>query len=168
MEVNILDWGKIIINGIVIAIIGLIAAIMTQVIADFKGYRKIADKIGNHKSDTLEGQHEEIEKVVKDSIHNAKELITKDTSMIYFKVEKIGDIALRNENLYQNLNLSQKEVKDNAAKLVFDWESTIEENKKLKDRIVVLERKNRELEGKYNDLKNKYKKVRVRKEEKEL
>ncbi|TAH61135.1 MAG: hypothetical protein EWM50_06185, partial [Gottschalkiaceae bacterium] len=145
-----MDWGKIIMDGIVIAIIGLIAAIMTQVVADFKGYRKIADKIGNHKSDTLEGQHESLGKTIIERTNSIEKIQNSEFNRIFNKVDNIDkEMATNkeaNKERYNNLNFDQKKVKDNVDRLVYDWERTIAENRELKGRITELEKKIDELE----------------------
>lgn len=168
MEVRYVNvnWGKIIMDGIVIAIIGLIAAIMTQVIADFKGYRKIADKIGNHKSDTLEGQHERIKEIVVEKTNGVEKIIAAGANgiaerqrSIFSKVDSIDKEMAANKDRYTSLNLDQRDIRDSVGKLVNEWEHAITENKELKSRIMEMEKQIEKMGKQYDEIEAKNKEL---------
>ena len=150
------DWGKILMDPVVQgAIIGAAGAVALAALAGFfkivlsfrdkKLFDEIKTKIGNHKSDTLEGQHDDIKNIIVDKTNNLKEINTNEFNRIYVKVDSIDkEIAVSKEK-HNNLNLDQKSVKNNVEKLVYDWERLITENIELKGRITELEKKNNEL-----------------------
>lgn len=140
MEVNKMDmegWRFVMDVGIATIAACLLGAILTFIFntwVDNKGWKKVQEKIGDTSKGSLNMQHEDI-----------KNAIIEKTSNIYTKVDKINDITVKNEALYQNLNLDQKEVRNNINKLVFDWEKTISENKELRLQIETIKSEKQEL-----------------------
>lgn len=169
-----MDWGKVIMDSIVVAIIGLIAVVVSGIITDFKWYKKIAEKIGNHKSDTLEGQHERIKETIAEKVNNVEKNIVEKVNgiekvqdRVFNKVDCIDKLLIQKETEHKfrldSMNENQKEIKNHVqgiSKFIDDWEKTIVENKELKSRIAELEKKNRELEEKYDRLLFRYRKDR--------
>lgn len=174
-----IDWEEILMDPVVQgAIITASGAIALAALAGFfkiilsfrdkKLFDEIKTKIGNHKSDTLEMQHENIKeaisgkldsvgKIVADNTINLKENNKNEFNRIYAKVDKINSTMDKNEIRYENLNLDQRIVRSNVEKLVYDWERIIVENKELKGRITELEKKNKELISIINKSKRKSK-----------
>lgn len=157
-----MNWGKIIMDSIVVAIISLIAVVISAIITDFKGYKKIAGKIGNLKSDTLEGQHERIKETIAERANSIEKMQNNEFNRIFNKVDNIDKEMVANKERYASLNLDQRGISDNVNRLVNEWEYAIVENKELKNRIKELEIKNRELEKQYKDLSFKYRKEKSR------
>lgn len=141
-----------IIASLITGIFAVVAVLITNGYSKKKGYDKIDSKIGELYNTTLSRQHEDI----KDSIFDKTEILEKSiiekTSSIYSKVDNIDKITSQNKNLYENLNLEQKEVKTNLDKLVFDWQKTIAENKQLLSQNRDLVSENKELLSKNDEL----------------
>lgn len=172
-----MNWREIIMDSIVVAIIGLAGAVLSAAVVDSKGYKKIAGKIGNQKSDTLEGQHERIEglimtraDVIKETVKERTSNIEKAQDNILTKVYNIDQEMALAKDRYLTLNLDQREIKDSVGKLVNEWEHAIAENKELKSFIMQLEKqiekmgkqydeieaKNKELEKQNKDMSSRY------------
>lgn len=122
-----------------VAIATLIAVFLSAVLSfifntwvDNRGWKKVEEKIGDTSKGALNVQHEDIKDTVKAKTDSIEKVIIDKTSSIYTKVDKINDITIKNETLYETLNIDQKEVKNNVNKLILDWEKTVSENKELK------------------------------------
>lgn len=164
-----MDWRKIIMDSIVVAIIGLAGAVLSAAVVDAKGYKKIAGKIGSLKSDTLEGQHERIKEIMVEKTNGVEKIIAERTNgiaerqgSILNKVESIDKLLTQKETedrfRLESMNESQKEIKihmQGINKLADDWEKTIAENKELKARNTELEKKYLELDKQYKELLSK-------------
>lgn len=153
-------------DAITIAVITLIGTVVFQIIADLKGYKKIAAKMGNHKSDTLEGQHERIEglimtraDVIKETVKDRTSNIEKAQDNILTKVYNIDQEMALAKDRYLTLNLDQREIKDSVGKLVNEWEHAIAENKELKIFIIQLEKQIGKMEKQYDELEIKKKEL---------
>ena len=136
-------------QGLAGSIIGVIGAVLVGVWSDKKGYKSIDAKIGNLNNTTLAGQHNELSTLINSVNSNVKETITdkaKYTDMIsrelISKVDSINRTMDKNEVRYENLNLDQKEVRNNVNKLVNSWEELIKENRDLKISIEKLKHEN--------------------------
>ena len=131
-----MDWGKIIMDTVIASFItgifAVVAVLVTNGYSKKKGYNKIDSKIGDLYNTTLSRQHEDIERSIIDKTSTIEKSIIEKTSNIYAKVEKINDITVRNEALYQNLGSNQKEIKTSMGNFILDWEKTISENKEVK------------------------------------
>lgn len=169
-----MDWRKIIMDSIVVAIIGLAGAVLSAAVVDAKGYKKIAGKIGSLKSDTLEGQHERIKEIMVEKTNGVEKIIAERTNgiaerqgSILNKVESIDKLLTQKETedrfRLESMNESQKEIKihmQGINKLADDWEKTIAENKELKARNTELEKKYLELDKQYKELLSRNRKAR--------
>ena len=149
-----IDWGKFFMD---IGVATIIAAIGISILADFRGWKKVKEKLGIGKTSSLEEQHDNIKDVIGGKVDNIEKLQNSEFNRIYAKVASIDNIMNKNEVRYENLNLDQRDIKDNLHKLVYDWEKANSENKELKGRITELEKRNIELEEKYSELLNKRK-----------
>ena len=137
-----MDWGEYLMD---IGVATIIAAIGISLLADFKGWRKVQEKIGKNKTSSLEEQHENLEKTVINKTENMKELQNVEFNKIYTIVDKTNDIIVKNENEYQNLNVNQKEIKNNIDKLLREWQTLVTENKELKKELDIIKEQNRKL-----------------------
>ncbi len=162
-----IDWGKVMMDPVVQgAIITAAGAVTLAALAGFfkiilsfrdkKLFEEIKAKIGNHKSDTIEGQHDNIEKTIVNKTNNLKDNIAniRSTELLRIsnKVEGIDRLLSKKEIedkfRLNSMNDSQKEIKihiEGINKIANDWERVIAENKELKGRIAELEKKNKEL-----------------------
>lgn len=145
-----MNWGNILMETIIASLItgifGVIVVLITNVFTNKRGYDKIDSKIGEMNNTTLSGQHEDINENIKQSEANIKDNIIEKTSSIYSRVDSINNLMIKNEGRYENLNLDQREIRNNVSKLVSDWEKLIIENNnlrmenhKLRDKIYVLQ-----------------------------
>ena len=141
-------WVEVLIASLVTGFFGVIAVLITNVFVDKRGYDKIDRKIGNIDNETLAKQHENIRKDISHNTQSFKELQSKEFYRIYSKVDNIDKIMNRNEARYENLNLDQKEVRNNVNKLVNSWEALIKENQELKELVLKLEYENQKLKQK--------------------
>lgn len=169
-----MDWRKIIMDSIVVAIIGLAGAVLSAAVVDAKGYKKIGGKIGSLKSDTLEGQHERIKEIMVEKTNGVEKIIAERTNgiaerqrSIFSKVDSIDKLLTQKETedrfRLESMNESQKEIKihmQGINKLADDWERTIAENKELKARNTELEKKYLELDKQYKELLSRNRKAR--------
>lgn len=144
-----MDWGSIIMDTIIASIItgalGIMAVLITNTYANKRGYDKIDSKIGEIRNTTLSGQHENIQKNIELSSSSIKNSIQNKLGEVDGKVNGIGQILVRNEERYLNLNVDQKEIRNNVSKLLYSWEMMIKENQELKHSIDRLTQENREL-----------------------
>ena len=138
MEVKKLNWERILMSSIVAALIGAIAALLSNVWTDFKGWKKIERLIGNIHDTTLGRQHENIEK----TIANEAKTIRTDSDKIHDLVGNITVTLNKQEVRYENLDTDQKEVRNNVIKLVSNWEELIRDNQELKQAIRELKLEN--------------------------
>lgn len=150
-----MNWEEILMDGIVPALIGAIAAIGVSIINDRKGYNRIDAKVGKLDNKTLSGQHNQLFSLIKEIKEDIKKTIldradyTDRTSReLYSKVDNIDRIMNKNEVRYETLNLDQKEVRNNVNKLVNSWETLIKENQELKEKNKKLEKENMILNSK--------------------
>ncbi len=136
----VMEWGWL---GMAIPLLALVGTTFYSITQDNRGWKKVQSKMGESRRASLEEQHEDIkdsikvgtediEKTVVSKTDSIEKVIVDKTSNIYTKVDNIDKITVKNEALYQSLNLDQKEVRNNVNKLVLDWEKTISENKELK------------------------------------
>jgi regulator of replication initiation timing len=144
-----MDWRRVIIEwgwlGMAIPLFGLVGTTFYSITQDKKGWKNVQSKIGENRRSSLEEQHEDIKDAIKVRTEGIEKAIVDKTSNIYTKVDKINDITVRNEVLYQNLDVEQKEIRNNVNKLILDWEKTISENKELKSQIDYLKYEKHEL-----------------------
>lgn len=150
-----MDWGEIIMNalwGLVGSIIGVIGTLGVGIWSDRKGYNKISSKVGELNNTTLSGQHNEISGLIRNVKEDVKNTITDRAKFtdrysmeINSKVDQIAKIIDKNEVRYENLNLDQREVRNNVTKLVNSWEMLIKDNKELKELVVDLRKENEKL-----------------------
>lgn len=155
MEVNKLNWGKILMDSIVAALIGAIAALLLNVWTDFKGWKKVERLIGNLHDSTLGRQHEDIGKNIDRATGDIKERtnsISNEVDKVGSWVSRINEMLAKNEVRYENLNLDQKEVRNNVVKLVSSWEELVKENRELKQVVRELKIENDKLKGRNKDL----------------
>ena len=154
-----INWGKLIMEVIVASVItgvfAVVAVLATNMFVDKRGYDKIDRKIGDINNETLTKQHENISNNISYNAKNLGKIQDKEFNRIYTKVDKIDEITTKNEGLYQNLNVDQKEVRNNVNKLVLDWEKTISENKDLKSQIEVYKSEKQELKIDNEKIKEK-------------
>ncbi|SCG83677.1 hypothetical protein DW1_2111 [Proteiniborus sp. DW1] len=145
-----MNWGDILMETVIASLItgifGVIVVLITNVFTNRRGYDKIDSKIGTMNNTTLSGQHEDINENIKQSEANIKGNIIEKTSSIYSRVDNINNLMIKSEGRYENLNLDQREIRNNVSKLVSDWEKLIIENNnlrmenhKLRDKIYVLQ-----------------------------
>lgn len=123
----------------------IIGVLIANIFTDFAGWKKVKNKIGENKSDTLEGQHDNIEKTVISKTESIERFQNNEFSRIYAKVDSIDKEIYANKEKYQNLNLDQKEIKNNLDKLLFEWQNLVTENKELKKETEILREQNNEL-----------------------
>ncbi|MDO0824069.1 hypothetical protein [Desulfosporosinus nitroreducens] len=148
------DWGKILLDSGIIAMISIAGAIVTtllaNVITDIKGYKNINRKIGDVFNTTLSGQHQGIERAITGGNEQLNKVLEKSAESLLSKVETtsngiLGQVHRINEKIVQeataqqysheNLSESQKELKNhiNAIEsLAKEWEALVTENKGLK------------------------------------
>ncbi len=113
-----MDWRKIIMDSIVVAIIGLAGAVLSAAVVDAKGYKKIAGKIGSLKSDTLEGQHEAIKETIIGKTNGVEKIIAERTNGVEKIIaERTNGIAERQSSILNKVDsidklLTQKETED--------------------------------------------------------
>lgn len=135
--------------GLVGSLIGVIGTLGFSIWSDKKGYNRIAEKVGELNNTTLSGQHNEISSLirnvkedVKDTIIDRAEFTDRYTKELYSKVDQITKIMDKNEGRYENLNLDQREVRNNVNELVNSWEILIGDNKELKELVMNLKEEN--------------------------
>lgn len=152
-----MEWRDIIIETIVASIVtgvfGIIVVIITNIFVNKRAFDKVDGKIGDLTNTTLSGQHSDIEKAIIEKISNGTINVLNSNSNINTKVEKINDIMVKNEGRYENLNLDQREVRNNINNLLYNLESTVSENKDLKAEIKVLKGQIKELTQENKQLK---------------
>lgn len=137
--------------GLVGSMIGVIGTISISALSDRKAYRKIEGMIGKLDNTTLSGQHSEIRRLLNDknsevrSLLNDKHIETvesikehgrkaeQDTRDLNSKMDSIKAVIDKNEVRYENLNLDQKEIRDNVMRMVQNYELLIQENKTLRE-----------------------------------
>ncbi len=172
MNVN---WEEIlmdpVVQGAIITAAGGIILAVIKIFLDSAKHKKlfdeIKDKIGNLKSDTLEGQHERIKEIMIEKTNGVEKIIAAGANgiaerqrSIFSKVDSIDKEMSANKERTASLTLDQKDIRDNVTKLVNDWEHTIAENKELKARNTELEKKYMELDKQYKELLSKNRKAR--------
>ncbi len=140
-----MEWGWL---GMAIPLLGLVGTTFYSIVQDSKGWKKVQSKIGENRRSSLEEQHEDIKDAIKVRTEGIEKAIVDKTSNIYSKVDNIDKIMNRNEARYENLNLDQKEVRNNVNKLVNSWEALIKENQELKELVLKLEYENQKLKQK--------------------
>lgn len=150
-----MEWSEIIMDamwGFAGSIIGVIGALGFSIWSDKKGYNNVSEKIGQLNNTTLSGQHNEMSGLIKGVQENVKNTIAERTKLtdrysleINSKVDQITNIIQKNEGRYENLNLDQREVRNNVNKLVVNWETLIQDNKELKVLIMDLKKENEHL-----------------------
>lgn len=135
--------------GLVGSLIGVIGALGFSIWSDKKGYNKIAEKVGELNNTTFSGQHNEISHLIENVKEDVKITIVdrakhtdRYTRDLYTKVDRITKIMDKNEGRYENLNLDQREVRNNVNKLVSNWETLIKDNKELKELVMDLKEEN--------------------------
>lgn len=152
-----MEWRDIILETIVASIVtgvfGIIVVIITNIFVNKRAFDKVDGKIGDLTNTTLSGQHSDIEKAIIEKISNGTINVLNSNSNINTKVEKINDIMVKNEGRYENLNLDQREVRNNINNLLYNLESTVSENKDLKAEIKVLKGQIKELTQENKQLK---------------
>lgn len=121
-----------IIASVITGIFGIIVVLITNASINKKGYDKIDSKIGELGDDTLSRQHRDIKENIRLVETNIKESIIDKTSSVYSKVDNINEMMIKNEGRYENLNLDQREIRNNIDKLLFEWQSLLTENNKLR------------------------------------
>lgn len=178
-----MDWGQILVDSGIVAIISagavVISTLLANVFTDIKGYRKINRKIGDEPNITLIGQHKMIEGAVIDSKEqlsreigaSSSSLLSKIESSAHnllSKVEKINDRIVEKDadqrNNYRNLDKDQQKIKDNVEAiygLMKDWERVNTRNKELENRV-------RELESQYAQLLSRYNQLSARNSERDM
>lgn len=133
-----MEWRDIIMETIVASIVtgvfGIIVVIITNIFVNKRAFDKVDGKIGDLTNTTLSGQHSDIEKAIIEKISNGTINVLNSNSNINTKVEKFNDIMVKNEGRYENLNLDQREVRNNINNLLYNLESTVSENKGSKGR----------------------------------
>lgn len=152
MEVKELNWGELAMSalwGLVGSLIGVVGTLGFSIWSDKKAYNRISDKVGELNNTTLSGQHNEISGLlkdvkedVKDTIIDRARLTDRSTKELYLKVHEIAKIMDKNEGRYENLNLDQREVRNNVNKLVINWETLIKDNSELKGLVMDLKKEN--------------------------
>lgn len=152
-----MEWRDIILETIVASIVTgvfcIIVVIITNIFVNKRAFDKVDGKIGDLTNTTLSGQHSDIEKAIIEKISNGTINVLNSNSNINTKVEKINDIMVKNEGRYENLNLDQREVRNNINNLLYNLESTVSENKDLKAEIKVLKGQIKELTQENKQLK---------------
>lgn len=152
-----MEWRDIILETIVASIVtgvfGIIVVIITNIFVNKRAFDKVDGKIGDLTNTTLSGQHSDIEKAIIEKISNGTINVLNSNSNINTKVEKINNIMVKNEGRYENLNLDQREVRNNINNLLYNLESTVSENKDLKAEIKVLKGQIKELTQENKQLK---------------
>lgn len=152
-----MEWRDIILETIVASIVtgvfGIIVVIITNIFVNKRAFDKVDGKIGDLTNTTLSGQHSDIEKAIIEKISNGTINVLNSNSNINTKVEKFNDIMVKNEGRYENLNLDQREVRNNINNLLYNLESTVSENKDLKAEIKVLKGQIKELTQENKQLK---------------
>jgi predicted nuclease with TOPRIM domain len=144
-----MEWREFIMDNkgdIIQALITFVGLVGLAIWTDVKGWRKVKDKIGMNRSDTLEGQHYTIEKVIIDKTDNLIEFQDKEFTRFFNKVDNVNGIVLKSEARYENLNLDQRNIKDTMDKLLNEWQNLSNENNRLKE-------KNRELQKELERIK---------------
>ena len=116
---------------VVAVLLGTVLSFIFNAWVDSKGWKKVKEKIGDTSRGSLNIQHEDI-----------KDSIVERTSSIYDKVSNIDKEICASKKDYENLNLDQKEVRNNVNKLVLDWERAISENKELKSDLKLIREEN--------------------------
>ena len=152
-----MGWEEIVMSalwGLVGSLIGVIGTLGVGIWSDKKGYNKINDKVGELNNTTLAGQHNEISNLIRDINQNVKETIVERskftdryTKELYSEIKQISKTVEKNEGRYENLNLDQREVRNNVTKLVNSWETLIEDNKELKNLVIELKKENDNLKS---------------------
>lgn len=142
-----------IVASIVTGVFGIIVVIITNIFVNKRAFDKVDGKIGDLTNTTLSGQHSDIEKAIIEKISNGTINVLNSNSNINTKVEKINNIMVKNEGRYENLNLDQREVRNNINNLLYNLESTVSENKDLKAEIKVLKGQIKELTQENKQLK---------------
>jgi len=147
-----MNWGDIIVETIIASLItgifGVIVVLITNIFVNKRGYDKIDSKIGNVWDSTLSSQHGDIKENINRAERSINERLSEKTSSIYYKVDSIDNLLNKNEGRYENLNLTQREIKDNVNKLLFGWQNLTIENNKLREENFGLRDKIHSLEDK--------------------
>ncbi|MDN5302885.1 MAG: hypothetical protein PWQ60_2399 [Thermoanaerobacteraceae bacterium] len=143
-----MNWERILMESITVALISVAAALLLNVWTDFKGWKKIEKLIGNLNGTTLGRQHEDIEKTV---VNEARTIKT-GSDKIENMVGNIAAILNKQEGRYESLNLDQKEIRNHVLKLVNNWEELIKENQELKQAVRELKKENDKLKERIKEL----------------
>lgn len=135
-----MDWETFFMNAVIGtiagALIGLIGSVILNIIADLRGYKKIANKIGDTNRATLSHQHEDMEEHLGIQHKNMEEhlsgQISRNTELQKTTIDGVSAIKdsilaqkINEENRYNNLSEKQKDIKsqiDAIAALQKDWE----------------------------------------------
>lgn len=158
-----MDWGKILVDSITVAIIGAAAVIISTLLAnwitDIKGYKNISRKIGDVSSTSLSGQHQEIERAIAKGNEQIDKSLEKSTAFLLSKVETTSNciasqIKRIDERLieeseaekyrYLNLDKDQQIIREHVEGvygLMKEWEKTVSRNIELENKVKVLEEK---------------------------
>ncbi len=88
-----MNFGRVSMHDIVVAIIGGIFVLIGNIIIDIRGYKKVSEKIGNVDNTTLSGQHKRIEQIItnkhekiNDTIKSVDEHLSRDVNKSIEKV----------------------------------------------------------------------------------
>ena len=131
-----MNWSDWTMEQIVAVIIGGSCGIITVVIGNIFSerniYKKLKTLIGKSENETLVNQHYNIENQIKEKSKELKEQSKEQSKIINGDIRKLLDYNLKAEVLTQNLNLDQREVKNNVSQLLNQWQVLIKENQELK------------------------------------
>lgn len=128
-------------DSVAVAIIGVIGALLLNLLNEYRGWRKVEKLIGCLDDTTLNKQHNEI-----------KENISDKTEGIKTKVDRMDTMLIRNEERYLNLNSDQKEIRNNINKFLHDWEGMRLKIGQLQEEINTLNKENRLLKSRTSNV----------------
>ncbi|SHH59862.1 hypothetical protein [Sporanaerobacter acetigenes] len=138
-------WMEVIVASLITGVFGVLVVLITNMFVDKRGYDKIDRKIGYINNETLTKQHENISNDISYNTKKLEKSQDKEFNRIYTKVDNIDKEIYSNKEKYQNLNLDQREIRNNLDKLLFQWQNLITENKELKKEVEVLKEQNNTL-----------------------
>ena len=136
-----MDYGRLVMDSVAVAIIGVIGVLLLNLLNEYRGWRKVEKLIGRLDDTTLNKQHNEI-----------KENINDKTEGIKTKVDRIDTMLIRNEERYLNLNSDQKEIRNNINKFLHDWEGMRLKIGQLQEEINTLNKENRLLKSRTSNV----------------
>lgn len=126
--------------GLVGSMIGVLSTLLVSYRADKKAYRKIEGMLGKLDNTTLSDQYNDIKKSISDKQneiiryveYRGTNLEQKSRELSHI-VESIKSVVDKIEVRYENLSFDQRDMRNNVLKMVHNYETLTEENRRLRE-----------------------------------